>query len=120
MPRHELINFAACDEADAGPPLRLFGIRRYWPRTPERVDLWAEISNPDEQDFYWSIRVLRGSRLVYESVEELVLTGDRYASIVVQLYTPDAEPKTYSIEFLLNGVFARRLVVDFGFNEAQS
>jgi hypothetical protein len=119
VPRHELVNFTACDKADAGPPLQLTGIRRHWPSPPERVYLWAEIVNPDEQEFSWSVRMFRGARLVYESGEELVLTRDRHADVVVELSLGQAEAKSYTIEFLLNGVRARKLVLDFGFTEAQ-
>jgi hypothetical protein len=80
--------------------------------------IWAEFFNPSQQDFHWSIELLRGKQLIYETEQVLEIQSERYVNLLPELVSVGLERKVYSLVFLLNDVEARRMKLDFGHPEA--
>ena len=111
--------FVVCEHATRTAPHTLRRVRRSWKEPPSSFGIYIEFQRQNEQrEFAWRIRIWRGNRPLGETVEELELGGRKFVECVNNVALQSAEPKTYRLEVLIDGVPQASTMIDFGDTEA--
>lgn len=108
-----------CDKLTASRPHTLRRVRRSWRSPPANLGIYIEFMRMrGDQEFDWTLRILRGRLLILESAPELELAGSRYVEAALNLPITDFDAKTYRLEVLINDVPASSTMLDCGSVEA--
>jgi hypothetical protein len=105
---------AVAEDVQGDWPVSLLRVRFRWHEPPARFAIWLRVANLPESDFGLRVQVSRGRKLVFSSVEELILPGTDFVERVFVLARRNLRPKTYRVDVLLNGLVAHKLILDLG------
>jgi hypothetical protein len=115
----KLVAAIVCESASELPPYTLVGVRKRWASPPNEICVYLEVFNFTGDPYEATARIRRRSVEVASFESELVLMTRRDRDeIILALPLDDFEPKSYSIDVLLDGVVADTIWVDFGHTKA--
>lgn len=107
-----------CSDMSTKPVLVLRDVRRRWHRPPLSFCLVADIDNPTEQSFSWQVVVMRRGVEIDRTPETLEINSLSQVFIPTRLGVGDAQPRSYTVQWLLDGSVSATISLDFGDPEA--
>ena len=108
-----------CEHVTSRAPHTLMRVRRAWRQPREELGLFIEFFRADEAEvFDWSVRLLRGTKVVYESVAQMELADRQFIEYAFNLGFSQIDSKTYRVEVLIGGVIDAFCVINLGSQEA--
>lgn len=115
----KLVTAVVCESVSETPPYSLVRVRKRWRTPPSEIFVYLELFNFTGDPYEVTARIRRRSATVATYETELVLMTRRdHDEIVIALPLENVEPKSYSIDILLDNVVADTLWVDFGHPKA--